>query len=67
MKTIKISLLAFTAVFLLSFGIPKQLISAETNTKITVNKPGPKYVWVPGHFIHKNGKKVWIPGHWKKV
>ena len=67
MKTIKIFLLAFTAAFLLSFGIPGQLISAETNTKITVIKPGPKYVWVPGHFVHKNGKKVWIPGHWKKV
>jgi hypothetical protein len=31
------------------------------------NRPGPKYVWVPGHW-----KKVkprtwrWVPGHWKR-
>jgi hypothetical protein len=31
-------------------------------------KPGPKYVWVAGHYkINKFGKKVWVPAHWKKV
>ncbi len=67
MKTIRISLLAITALFVISFFNPRQSFSADANTNITVIKPGPKYIWVPGHFIHKNGKKVWIQGHWKKV
>jgi hypothetical protein len=33
-----------------------------------VNKPGPNYVWVGGHYkFNKYGKAVWVPGHWKKI
>jgi hypothetical protein len=33
-----------------------------------VSKPGPRYVWVEGHYkVNKWGKIVWVPGHWKKV
>lgn len=31
-------------------------------------KPGPRYVWVDGHYKRTTfGKLVWVPGHWKKV
>jgi hypothetical protein len=40
----------------------------HTTPSVTLSKPGPKYVWVKGHWIiNKHGKKVWVPGHWKKI
>ena len=34
---------------------------------IKVNKPGPNYVWVEGHYKRNAfGKLVWVPGHWKR-
>lgn len=35
---------------------------------VKINKPGPQYVWVNGHYKRNAfGKLVWVPGHWKKV
>jgi len=35
---------------------------------VNISKPGPKHIWVEGHWkINKFGKKVWVPGHWKRV
>jgi hypothetical protein len=34
---------------------------------VYVSKPGPKHIWVEGHWkINKWGKRVWVPSHWKK-
>lgn len=71
MKTIKLTLLTTTALFVLLFGFSGNSISSEMNKSAEISnnvKPGPKYVWVPGHYKHnKHGKLVWIPGHWKRV
>ncbi len=71
MKTIKLTLLAVSAVFLICFGLSNTAnVMAGTNS-VTVNgsiKPGPKYVWIAGHYKHnKHGKLVWVPGHWKRI
>jgi len=29
-------------------------------------RPGPKAVWVEGHWKWSHGQHVWVPGHWVK-
>lgn len=67
MKTIKITLLAFIAMFTLLLAEPLNTFSAVNTINTTIVKPGPKYVWVAGHYTYKHGKRVWVPGHWKRV
>lgn len=28
-------------------------------------RPGPRYIWVPGHYTHSGGSYHWQRGHWK--
>jgi hypothetical protein len=71
MKTLKLTLLTISAVFFIFFGVSGTTnILASTNSVTIVSKikPGPKYIWVAGHYKHnKFGKLVWVPGHWKKI
>lgn len=71
MRNLKLSLLTISAVFLLFCGFSgTNHMFANTNSAAIVNKikPGPKYVWVAGHYKHnKFGKLVWVPGHWKRI
>ena len=73
MKTFKILILSIITLFLFSAFFaqanagPRIIVYAGVPIVKTV-KPGPKYIWVAGHYkINKYGKRVWVPGHWKKV
>ena len=35
--------------------------------EIRPHKPGPKYIWITGHWKWTGAKYVWIPGHWVKA
>jgi len=34
--------------------------------EIKAPRPGPKSVWVEGHWKWSGGQYVWIPGHWEQ-
>ena len=71
MRNLKLSLLTISAVFLLFFGFSGTNHLFANTTSVTVIskiKPGPKYVWVAGHYKHNTyGKLVLVPGHWKRI
>lgn len=71
MKTLKLTLLTVSAIFLVFCGFTGSTNVSAKTTAVTIEskiKPGPKYVWVAGHYKHnKFGKLVWVPGHWKKI
>ncbi len=29
--------------------------------------PGPRYAWIPGHYIYARNDYVWRPGHWDVI
>lgn len=71
MRTIKTSILTVLAAIVILCAVNTTSYSTETQ-KVTISndikKPGPRYVWVSGHYKHnKFGKLLWIPGHWKRV
>jgi len=33
---------------------------------VKIRKPGPNYVWVPGHHVWRKGRYIWVDGYWKK-
>lgn len=35
-------------------------------TEMRSVKPGPNFVWIPGHWKWSHGDWVWIGGHWTK-
>ena len=71
MNTIKTSILTLIAAVVIFFGYNVNSYSSETAAVMNtseIRKPGPKYIWVAGHFkINKHGKSVWVPGHWKRI
>ncbi len=71
MKTLKTSILTVLAAIVIFCGInsPSYASVQQTNNAISiVHKPGPKQIWVTGHYkYNKYGKLVWVPGHWKRV
>ncbi len=67
----KTSILTILAAIVIFCGINSTSYASQpnsTNTISIVKKPGPKHIWVAGHYKHnKYGKLVWVPGHWKRV
>jgi len=69
----KITITAFLIFIILGFtsqeakSWPRVRFYAGIPNTVVV-KPGPKYVWVEGHYkVNKWGKFVWIPGQWKRI
>jgi hypothetical protein len=73
MKIIRIFFLAVITLFLFSAFSAQTIAGPKIKVYVGVPvvktvKPGPKYVWVAGHYkINKYGKKVWVQGHWKRI
>lgn len=71
MKTLRLTLLTITAIFFIFCGISGTTNLLANTNSVTIEskiKPGPKYVWIAGHYKHnKFGKLVWVPGHWKRI
>ncbi len=44
--------------------VPKDPPAAKNEVRPT--KPGPKYVWVDGHWKWNGHNHVWVKGHWVK-
>ena len=67
----KTSILTILAAIVIFCGINTTSFATQsnsTNVISIVNKPGPKHIWVAGHYkYNKYGKLVWVPGHWKRV
>jgi hypothetical protein len=36
-------------------------------TEVRPAKPGPGYVWIPGHWKWAGGRYLWLKGHWEKT
>lgn len=67
MKILKNVTLSLIVILLCTFFVPQKTFSANTKTGTTIIKKYPRYVWVPGHYALKFGKRLWVPGHWKRV
>lgn len=71
MKTLKLTLIAISASFIIFCGFEGTTSTLANTNSVTIEnkiKPGPKYIWVAGHYKHnKFGKLVWVPGHWKRI
>lgn len=35
-------------------------------TEVIVERPGPEYVWLRGHYMHDGRDYVWVPGRWER-
>lgn len=71
MKTLKLTLIAISASFIIFCGFEGTTSTLANTNSVTIEnkiKSGPKYIWVAGHYKHnKFGKLVWVPGHWKRI
>lgn len=43
-----------------------QTAPPDLRVEVIPKKPGPKAVWIPGHWQFKGNKYIWVPGHWDK-
>lgn len=35
-------------------------------TEVIVERPGPEYVWIRGHWGYAGGAYAWVPGRWER-
>jgi hypothetical protein len=66
--TVGLLVLIILSAFLLSCAgtvyVPEQPPAPRDEVKPA--RPGPKAVWIDGHWKHSGGQWVWAPGHWVK-
>ena len=35
-------------------------------TEVIIERPGPEYVWLRGHWAYAGGGYAWVPGRWER-
>ncbi len=66
-------IIKFVVLLIFSFGLfycapprPFHEPPPPPRRELRPHKPGPNYVWIPGHHEWRHGRWVWISGHWVK-
>jgi len=69
-KKILLALLSITILVAFLFSCASTVYVPESpppaKEEIKTPRPGPKAVWVSGHWKWSGGQYVWVPGHWAK-
>ncbi len=63
----------FLAAGILAFGLVAGANAAEVfvrvgpprpHREVMVVRPGPRHVWIPGHYQWTHGRYMWVRGYW---
>ncbi|MCK4385307.1 MAG: YXWGXW repeat-containing protein [candidate division Zixibacteria bacterium] len=70
MKKVIVFILAVMVLFAFLLGCTKTVYVTESpppaKAEVKTPAPGPKAVWIEGHWKRSHGRYVWVPGHWVK-